>query len=138
MSVDINSVCLTGRLVKDIEVKSVGQSNLVSGTIASNRIEKKGEEWAEIPNFIDFKTWVKSPKQLEFYKTTFTKGVKVVLNGELRMESWEKDGHRNSKIIINVQKIDSMSNGKGNATEQKKDEVANYSQDSGFPEDIPF
>lgn len=138
MSVDINSVCLTGRLVKDIEVKSIGQSNLVSGTIASNRIEKNGEEWAEIPNFIDFKTWVKSPKQLEFYKKIFTKGVKVVLNGELRMESWEKDGHRNSKIIINVQKIDGMSNGKGNETVQKKDEVANYSQDSGFPEDIPF
>lgn len=138
MSVDINSVCLTGRLVKDIEVKEIGQSNLVSGTIASNKGEKKGEEWVETPNFIDFKTWVKSPKQLEFYKKIFTKGVKVVLNGELRMESWETDGHRNSKLLINVQKIDSMSSGKGNTTEQNKDEVTNYSQDSGFPEDIPF
>lgn len=141
MSADINFICITGRLVKDIEIKEIGQTNLVSGTIASNRLEKKGEEWAEVPNFVDFKTWVKSPKQVEFYKSVFTKGSKLIVNGDLRMESWEKDGQKHSKLLINATKIESMGISKKESSPTGQcgnEKVANYNQDSGFPEDIPF
>lgn len=141
MSADINFICITGRLVKDVEIKEFGQTNLVSGTIASNRLEKRGEEWSEVPNFVDFKTWIKSPKQVEFYKSVFTKGSKVLVNGDLRMESWEKDGQKHSKLLINATKIESMGNGKkesASTVQGGTEKVANYNQDSGFPEDIPF
>lgn len=127
MSADVNFVCLSGRLTKDVEIKQIGQSNLVSGTIASNRTEKKDGEYKDVGNFIDFKTWVKSEKQVEFYRSAFTKGAKVLVNGALRQESWEKDGQKFSKIIVDVNRIEPMGASKGGASNDA----------SPFPSDFP-
>lgn len=138
MASDINLIMLTGRLVKDVEIKAIGQSQLVTGSIAFNKTVKNGDEWKDVPNFIEFKNWIKSDKQVEFYKTNFTKGTKILLNGELLQEQWEKDGQKHSKMVINVIRIDFMGKGQSNNNSNSDNKVPSYNGNSGFPEDVPF
>lgn len=139
MAADINQVMLTGRLVRDVEIKAIGQAQLVTGSIAVNRTIKSDDGWKDIPNFIEFKNWIKSDKQVEFYRNNFKKGTKVVLNGELLQEQWEKDGQKHSKLTVNVNKIEFMGknqNAMSNTSDSEK--VPQYNGNLGFPEDIPF
>lgn len=126
MSTDVNFVCLSGRLTKDVEFKAIGQSTLIIGSIAVNRSEKKDGEWKDVASFFNFKTWSKTEKQIEFYKSVFVKGAKVLINGSLSMESWEKDGQKQSRIIIDVSKIEPIGSFKGGA-----------SSEAGFCSDFP-
>lgn len=145
MSADIDVVFLTGRLVKDVEIKPVGQSFAVSGSIACNRTVKKDNEYKDIASFFDFKCWCKSEKQVEFYKSAFTKGAKICVNGTLIQETWEYEGNKHSRIVVDVFKIEPMGYFKGGASSeagvQKLDSQSNvpaYDSESGFTEDIPF
>lgn len=136
MSADVNYVILSGRMVSDVSVKDIGQSHLVSGTIACNRTEKKDNEYKDVASFIDFQTWVKSDKQLEFYKSAFTKGSKILINGEMKQETWEKDGQKRSRIVIVSNRLEPIGSGKGKTEGGSK--VPSYDSESGFPEDIPY
>ncbi len=126
MSADVNFVCLSGRLTKDVDFKPIGQSTLITGSIAVNRSEKKDGGWKDVASFFNFKTWSKTEKQIEFYKNTFVKGAKILVNGSLVMESWEKDGQKQSRIIIDVSKIEPIGPSKGGA-----------SSEAGFCSDFP-
>ena len=44
MSADVNYDVKTGRLVKDVDVKAINNSFLLTGCIATNRSFKKGDE----------------------------------------------------------------------------------------------
>lgn len=133
---DFNKLFLSGRLVKDIDTREVGNSTVISGTVASNRSVKKGEQWEEVATFVDFKLWSKSQKQVEFYKDSLKKGAKVTLEGMLIQETWEKDGQKHSRLLIQTDRLDvSGSNG---AASSKGNNVPQYDTSSGVPEDIPF
>lgn len=133
---DFNKLFMSGRLVKDIDSRDVGNSTVISGTVASNRSVKKGEQWEEVATFIDFKLWSKSPKQVEFYKGSLKKGAKVTLEGMLIQETWEKDGQKHSKLLIQTDKVDVSGN--NGSSQSKGDNVPQYDASSGVPEDIPF
>lgn len=128
MAADVNFVCYSGRLVKDVGIKQAGQSNIVSGTIAVNRSQKKGDEWVDVASFIDWKIWCKLKKQLDYYRNNFTKGSKILINGSTEQESWEKDGQKHSKLVTMATKVELMGASKGGASSD-----AGF-QDSGFPE----
>lgn len=92
---DINSVVVKGRLVRDAEVKDVGDNKVLSFTIANNKGIKKNGEWTEEVSFFDCKVWNKNPER-------FVKGAEVVVSGELHQERWkDKEGHNASRVVIN-------------------------------------
>lgn len=124
MSADVNFVCMSGRLLKDIEVKPVTGTNIISGVLMVFRREKEEDKCS----FIDFKTFAKSDKQVEFYKSAFVKNAKVLLNGSLVQEQWEKDGQKHSKIVLMASRIEPMGAAKGGASSE-----AGF-PDSDFPE----
>lgn len=119
---DINHVIVTGRLTSDAQAKDFEKATAFSGSIAVNHFNKK--EGKEEADFFNFKLWGNSPKQIEYYKSMLVKGTPVVLEGSLGQEKWEKDGQKQSRVVINAITVSSMGGKKG----------GNGSNDS-FPED---
>lgn len=136
---DINIDVKTGRLVKDLESKEIGKAVLISGTIAVNRSYKKDEQWVEEASFFNFKQWLKSPKQAEYYANNLKKGTQVTVSGEFIQEKWEKDGKQQSAYVLMANNIiPSFGNsGKKSDSSSGNGNTDGFPED-GFPSDVPF
>lgn len=94
-----NKVVLIGHLTKDIEsgFTTGGTAFAKSGIAVNNGYGEK-----KTVTFIDFVTWGKTS---EFLAKHFSKGKCILIEGELKLETWEKDGKKNYKHTINVQSV---------------------------------
>ena len=93
-----NKVILMGHLTRDIELRyTPSGSPLVSGGIAVNRRYKQGDELKEEVCFVDF---VLFGRQAESVGQYLAKGSAVLIDGRLKLESWEKDGEKRSKHVV--------------------------------------
>lgn len=100
---DLNSLNISGRLVKDCETKELSKHNLLSFTIASNYTIKRGDEWVDETNFIDVKFWTNHKSPIGDW---LLKGVKVIITGEIRQERWEdNNGKQARKIILQAKDV---------------------------------
>ena len=116
MSADVNLVSISGRLTKDVEIKPVGQAFVLSCSFASNRSVKKEGQYTDIASFFDGKMWLKSEKQVAFFTENFKKGTKILVVGGVEQESWEKEGQKHSRVVINADRIDLMGAPRGGAS----------------------
>jgi single-strand DNA-binding protein len=130
---DVNRVIISGRLTRDAEVK-----NLPSGTsvvefgLASNRKFKDKED----TTFIDCTMFGDRASNLAQY---LTKGKKLIVEGRLRYESWEKDGQKRSRVGVVVDEVSFME-------PPQKSEVESVSEERSAPdmsyvdltENVPF
>lgn len=157
MAADINSVVLIGRLTRDIEVRYTPTGVPVGKIgLANNRRTKKGEQWIEETNFFDITLFGKMAESLTPY---LTKGQQICVEGELRFESWEKEGQKFSRVGIianNLQLLGSRPSGNGSSVSQNSSYSGNNNTMGGynpsqsnmpssvpkdphsFDEDIPF
>lgn len=96
----MNNVCIIGNLTRDPEVRFT-QSGMpiTSFGLAYNGRKKQGDEWVDVPHFFDVKAWGERFEKLAAY---LEKGKKVGVSGKLEYESWEKDGQKRSKVVINA------------------------------------
>lgn len=95
----INTIILEGRLTKDIELKTFNDTKVINNTIAVYG-GKRNEE--DITYFFDFKAFNYQAEQLS---KNATKGSKIVIEGALTQDKWEKDGQQMSKVVIIVESI---------------------------------
>ena len=129
---DINRVTISGRLTRDIEVRTTNGGTAVGGiAIASNdRVyHKQTGEWGEYTNFVDGVIFGSRAESLRPY---LLKGRKVCVSGKLRYSSWEKDGQRRSKIEIVVDDLVFMS---GEKHEEQREQ---YDGPGTLDYDLPF
>lgn len=125
---DINSINVTGRLTRDVEVKAthggttIGNLSLAFSGVRKNR---NSGEYEEVPNYIDCFILGARAQTLQQF---LTKGTKVAISGELRYQTWEKDGQKRSKHEIMVDRIQFLS-GQKQQPEQ---------QEAPDPWDMPF
>lgn len=140
MASDLNHVLLQGRLTKSAEVKYPRQDFcVVSFTIASNKNHKNGDNWEKRPNYIDC-TW--TGNYAKACAQSMTKGREVFVEGNIHQDRWEKDGQKQSRIIIKASdvKMGKMP-GEGNASAPAADYPEPGESDMGTdnaPDDIPF
>lgn len=122
---DINISSLSGNLTKDAELKTFDSGyGVLNFTIASNKRVKKGDDWEDKPSFIPCKYFSKGAEKL---KQFLTKGKPIVVSGYIDQENWEKDGQKQSRLVICCEKIKLCGPGK-----------ASDNGDGSFPEDVPF
>ena len=141
---DLNSVIEIGRLTRDISERdftytTAGKARL-NLSIAVNRSEKRGGEWADKVSFFDVTVWGKTAENIRPY---LHKGKQIAVDGYLDQQRWEKDGVKYSKIVIiadNVQLLGGNENGQQSAPQAQQPAGDYQSAGSGddFPEDIPF
>ncbi len=91
----MNNVQLIGRIVNDLELKTVGQgSTLLNFSVAYN--EKWGNK--EESYFFDIVSW---GKQAETIASYFKKGQRIGLSGKLKQERFQdKEGNNRSKVVV--------------------------------------
>lgn len=126
---DISIVVFNGRLVKDIEIKQFDNASIGLFTVAKTRSVKKQDQWIEETDFIDCKKW--NPGKLADY---LKKGQQVSISGDIVQESWEKDGQKRSRLIIQVDNIQLLQRPKGQ--EEMSDFGPGVTSDDVFPKKL--
>ena len=89
----LNRTIQQGNLTRDPEYKQFSNSVLCTFTIATNR-KFKGEE--EVC-FTEVTVWGKLAELCSQY---LKKGSMVLVDGRLKLSTWEQDGQRRSKHLI--------------------------------------
>ena len=121
-----NSITAAAYLVKDPEVKTISSGKKVAtlrvGISPSN---------AKTKCFVDVEYWDKTAELAEKY---LTKGREFVVQGELCMSSWEKEGKNFTKYFIRGKDMQFLSSKK---SEAKSEDGTEGESDSGS-DDIPF
>jgi single-strand DNA-binding protein len=109
---NVNKVILIGNLTRDVELKQLPSGNPVAQIgLAINRKwkDKAGEDQEEV-TFVDCEAWGKTAEIMAKY---LAKGKPVFIDGRLKLDSWEKDGEKRSKLKVVVESFQFLSSGKG-------------------------
>jgi single-strand DNA-binding protein len=102
-----NRSILLGNITNDVEVRQAGERDVAKFSIAVNSPFKKGKVL-----FMDCEYW-RGGAVLDFLQ----RGTPVLVEGELDQQTWEKDGQKRSKIVLNVSDI-RLVGGKKDAAEK--------------------
>lgn len=153
MANDINSVTMTRRVVRDVELRyTAGGTACTKGSIAVNQRRKTNGEWREEPNFFDFTLWGKTAEAISTY---LSKGTQIAIQGELQQSRWEdREGNNRTSISINVRNVKLIGspsqkheNGKHNEqhdprypdqSRRPQPQQPHVAQGEFFDDDIPF
>lgn len=104
----INTICVSGNLVRDAELRSTagGAAVLAFRMAVNTRRRNARGEWEDAPNYVDCAVFGKRAQALA---SRLPKGVKVCVSGGIRWREWDKDGERRSAISVAVEEIEIMS-----------------------------
>lgn len=99
----LNSVQLSGNVTRDIELKQVGSGHSVGtiGLAVNNKYKAKDGTYKEEVTFVDCEVW---GSQAEAAAKYLSKGKPVIVEGRLKLDQWEKDGQKFSKLRVVVEK----------------------------------
>ena len=128
---NINSVTVTGNLVRDSELRDAGSSKVLNFSVAVNESVKKGDSWESYPNYIDVTLFGKRGESLAQY---LKKGQKVGVQGKIHQDRWEKDGQKFSRIIVRAEEVELL----GSKGSGESGNSAPTSSDGFGESNIPF
>ena len=146
-----NRVILVGNLTRDPELRYIPSGTAVSdiGLAVNDRI-KRGDQWVDEVTFIDITLWGRTAEIANEY---LSKGSPVLIEGRLKLDRWEKDGQKHSKLRVTAEKMQMLggrdggrggSGGGGRSGgaggDQSHYDESEYSPAGGPPpsDDIPF
>jgi len=94
-----NKVILAGNLTRDVELRFLQNGTAVTdlGLAVNSRRKNQAGEWVEDTVFVDVTLWGRTAEVASEY---LGKGSSVLIEGRLRLDSWEKDGHKHSKLRV--------------------------------------
>ena len=93
-----NRVILVGNLTRDPELRYIPSGTAVSdiGLAVNDRV-KKGDQWVDEVTFVDITLWGRTAEIANEY---LSKGSPVLIEGRLKLDRWEKDGQKHSKLKV--------------------------------------
>ena len=93
-----NRVILVGNLTRDPELRYLADGTAVSDVrLAVNNRVKRDDEWVDEPTFVDVTLWRRTAEVAHEY---LSKGAPILIEGSLKLDSWEKDGQKRSKLKV--------------------------------------
>jgi single-strand DNA-binding protein len=151
---NLNSVCITGNLTKDPELRSTPSGTSVCKLrVAVNSRRKDGQsgEWVDKPNYFDVTVWGAQGENCANY---LSKGRPVAVQGRLDWREWEnQEGQKRQAVEIIANEVQFLGSrdggsgggGNGNGFQAQSDVPADTSdfQEAGVSgggdsDDIPF
>src|SRR5262245_60999296 len=93
-----NRVILVGNLTRDPELRYIPSGTAVSdiGLAVNDRI-KRGDQWVDETTFVDVTLWGRTAEIANEY---LSKGSPVLIEGRLKLDRWEKEGQKHSKLKV--------------------------------------
>ena len=129
---DANRVVLSGRVTRDTELKfTTGGTAVAEFGLCSNDVRKDKEgNKIETPMFVDVTLWGKAAEGLQPH---LTKGTYVVVDGRLKLDTWENDGQKRSKHGVTADKVTLVPGGRPRQQEQVPVGAASANGDDEIP-----
>jgi single-strand DNA-binding protein len=106
-----NKVILMGNLTRDVEVRYLPSGMAVADIGLAVNDKRKGQngEWVEEATFVDITLF---GRQAEVAGEYLSKGSQALIEGRLKLDQWEKDGQKRSKLKVIAENM-RMLGGKG-------------------------
>lgn len=106
-----NRVILVGNLTRDPELRYIPSGTAVTevGLAVNDRRKGANGEWIDETTFVDVTLWGRTAEVASEY---LNKGSSVLIEGRLKLDTWEKDGKKNSKLRVIGEKMQ-MLTGRG-------------------------
>ena len=94
-----NRVILVGNLTRDPELRYIPSGTAVTeiGLAVNDRRKTASGEWVEETTFIDVTLWGRTAEIACEY---LSKGSSTLIEGRLKLDTWEKDGKKNYKLRV--------------------------------------
>ncbi len=104
MSASFNRVILIGNITADIDLRYTPSNTAVTDiTIAVNdRRKSPSGEWVEETTFVDVTLWGRTAEVASEY---LSKGSPIFIEGRLKLDRWETDGQKRSKLRVVCEKM---------------------------------
>jgi single-strand DNA-binding protein len=143
-----NRVILIGNLTRDVQLEKTPQGTPVAevGLAVNDRVKKNGE-WIDEATFVDVILWGRTAEIAAEY---LSKGSPVMFEGRLKLDMWEKDGQKRSKMRVVAERLQLLgsrgggSSGGGQSAQMSANMAANVvaastvAENSISDDDIPF
>ncbi len=99
MAASFNRVILIGNLTRDVELRYTGSKMAVTdiGLAVNHKSKNQQGEWIDEVTFVDITLWDRTAEIAAEY---LTKGSHVLIEGRLKLDTWEKDGKKNYKLRV--------------------------------------
>ncbi len=93
-----NRVILVGNLTRDVELRYIPSGTAVTdiGLAVNDRV-KRNDEWVDETTFVDITLWGRTAEIASEY---LSKGAPVLIEGRLKLDQWEQDGQKRSKLKV--------------------------------------
>ncbi len=150
-----NRVILIGNLTRDPELRYTPAGKAVTelGLAVNDRRKGPNGDWIEETTFVDVTLW---ERQAEVASEYLTKGSPVLIEGRLKLDTWEKDGKKNSKLRVVGEKMQLLgskggsgggggggggstaSRGRSAGSQDEYSQPASAEPQGGADDDIPF
>jgi single-strand DNA-binding protein len=159
----MNRVFLMGNVTRDPELRYISNGSAVTeiGLAINDRRKSSTGEWVEETTFVDITLWGRTAEIAGEY---VTKGAPLLIEGRLKLDMWEKEGKKNSKLRVVGDRMHLIGSRGGNRSEgsqaggrnqgnqnsnsqNQKDQSGGYDTGGGFgatstaggtEDDIPF
>lgn len=111
-----NRVILLGNLTRDIEIKYLQSGMAVAEVglaVNDRRKDNKTNQWIEETTFVDVTFWGRTAEVAGEY---LSKGSPVLIEGRLKLDQWETEGQKRSKLRVvceRMQMVGSKAGGGG-------------------------
>ena len=146
-----NRVILVGNLTRDIELKYTQAGTAVTeiGLAVNDRRKNQAGEWVDETTFVDITLWARTAEVASEY---LSKGSSVLIEGRLKLDQWESDGQKRSKLRVvgeRMQMLGGRGGGGSGRSQHSNFDESEYSQPASVEapnagpvstpdDDIPF
>ena len=109
-----NRVILLGNLTRDIELKYTQSGLAVTeiGLAVSDRRKNQAGEWIEETVFVDVTLWGRTAEVASEY---LSKGSPILIEGRLKLDTWESEGQKRSKLKVVGERMQMVGSRAGSA-----------------------
>ena len=112
MAANLNKVILIGNLVRDPELrKTPSGASVADLRLAVNRRFKAADgQFKDETCFVTVSVWGRSGEACKQY---LSKGSPVMVEGHLRLDEWEKNGQKQSRLTVVGENVQFLSSSRG-------------------------
>ena len=138
-----NRVVLVGNITREIALRYTQSGTAVTdiGLAINERKKNQSGEWVDDPQFIDITLWGRTAEVAGEY---LGKGAPILIEGRLKLETWESDGQKRSKLKVVGERMQMLGKPKTDSNKADQNDVAAGSTDdtpvvAGVTEEgVPF
>ena len=136
-----NRVILMGNLTRDIQLRYTPAGTPVTevGLAVHARRKNQNGDWIDETTFVDVTFWGRTAEVACEY---LSKGSPVFIEGRLKLDTWEKDGQKHSKLRVICERMQLLgspggqrASGGGNSSAPVRNEYSVPRDDFAAPKD---